>query len=359
MSIFDTAKNVAKTSAKLLNPYGMQADFLKDNISTFRNRNDGAYGPGYTGGTGTEVRGPYNVVGAETSTPSVQQSPSTQQAGGGAVTPSVNPDDINYLNDQESLLRQQLDRAQNTQNRGYSEIAGQYDRTVNDANTSRSRALEDFGVKGQQIEQGKTKAIGQVDTNARTLADSVRRMLGMASGSGSSAYKIAAPNAIARQASQQRTGVLDNFGQNSMALDTAQKRATEDFGSLLENLKSDRLQRESEFQAGIDNERNNIEQNLAEVARQRVLAQGGGYDQVKAAIAPLQESISNRTAAIDGLFSKYATPFSVKPVTVNTPELKDYTVDRAAIGQQGSTPQQYAPYSNFLKKDEETNKGIF
>lgn len=283
----------------------------------------------------------------------------TGGTGGGSTAPAYDPADLAYLDDQAGRLQRQQASADTTLNNGLTQLNDSYTGEVNTANTNQSRALSDFGVKREDTTRAKDSAINRTNTNARTLADSVRRRLGMASGSGSSAYQLAAPNAVAREASKNRTGVQESYGKNFRDLDTGETRVKQDFASLLDSLGRQRASRESDFRSGILDKKNQIDGSLAEIARQRALLLGGGYDQVKSAMAPYASAIDTRQSELDGLFNRFRTPFEVKPVDVSTPNLRDYTVDRAAINAnqtQGVEP--YSPYSQFLKKNTEEEQYV-
>lgn len=297
-------------------------------------------------GTGTSVANATSNYSANGSDPYSSSASRINSRGGGAV----NQDDINYLNDEESFTRSLLDSARRTLENGLTSINDSYNKEQSSANSQRSRALEDYGIQRDDTTRKKGDALGKVDTNARTLSNSVRRLLGMASGSDSTAFNQTAPDAVARLASGERTNVLGDFGENFRALDLSEKRATDDFAALLEDLAAQRNQRESGLRGDIIEREQGINSSLAEIARQRALLQGGGYTGVKAAMQPYKNAISGGQSQLDSLFEKYRTPYSVKPVVVEKPELRDYTVDRAniAANQQAGTTDD--PYSYFRRK---------
>ncbi len=265
---------------------------------------------------------------------------------------AYNAADLAYLNDQQARLEAQRRSADIAEQNGLTQLQDDYNRQVSSANLQRSRTLEDFGLRREDTTRAKDSAIGRVDTNARTLANSLRQRLGLASGADSSAYQFSAPGAVAREATKNRMGVMENFGTNFRDLGKAEDRANVDFETLLSDLDARRKTSESDFRAGLLGQRNSIDQNLSEVARQRALLQGGGYDQVKSAMSPYSSAIDGRQAEIDGLFSKYRTAYdTVKPVQVQTPTLKDYMVDKAAINTNNSGQSSvYSPYEQFLKR---------
>lgn len=278
----------------------------------------------------------------------------------GSSAPAVNQADLAYLDDQESRLNRQKQSASKALSNGLLQLMDSYNQEKNKANTRQSQALQDFSLKREDTTRGKDKAINKVDTNARTLAEGLRRRIGLASGSNSSAYKFTAPQAVARQASGERGEVVENYGVNFRNLDLGEKRVKSEFEMLLQDLNAQRKQREGDFKSGILDRQNQIDNSLAEVARQRALAKGGGYDQVRSAMAPYTAAIDSRQDSIDSLFSKYRTPFNVKAVDTKTPELRQYLVDRAAIqadAQEGTDPN--SPYGQLLKPDEDEEELLY
>lgn len=277
-------------------------------------------------------------------------------SGGGSSSPAYDPGDLAYLDDQESQLKRLLKSAGNTLDSGLTNLSDSYNKEVGGANARRSRTLEDFGIQREDDTRDKSSALGKVDTNARTLNDSLRRILGMASGSGSSAYKYAAPNAVARQASAQRTGVLGDYAENDRNITLSENRAKTDFESLLEDLANQRKQQESDLRGGVLEREQGINSDLANVAAERAKLLGGGYAETRLAQAPFREAINSRQSQLDSLFERFRSPtLTPKPVNVQTPNLRDYMVDRAGINANRQSQSQYSPYMNFLrpKQDEE------
>jgi len=309
------------------------------------------------GNTGGSTDGGNEV--APTGATTQQQQAGSNGTGTGTGNTSYNPADISYLDTQSSNLQRMLQSADTGLNNGLTALSDSYNSEQNKANLQRSRALEDYQAQELQNQKGKESSLNTVDTNARTLNNSLQRILGMASGSGSSAYQFAAPNAVARQASGQRTNVLDNFGSNTAALTTAEDRAKVDFQTLLDNLAAQRNQKESDLRAGVLGNKNSIQSKLADIAAQRAQALGGGTSAIAAAQQPFQNEINANQTALDNLFSQFRTPtYDVKPVAPQQVDLGKYSVDRAAINAQNQGGQAaYSPYSYFLnkQKDQQNN----
>ena len=275
--------------------------------------------------------------------------------GGGSSASSYNPADLAYLDDQQSRLERQLGRTNTYLTQGLAELMDSYNKSRTSANQQRGRELENLGLQREDTTRKKDSTLDRVNTGARTLADSLRRKIGMASGSGSSAYQIAAPGAVARQASEQRGDVMEDFGTNFRNLDLTERRANEDYNTLFESLESDKKSRERALRQGIEEQRLGVDQSLAELARQRALVQGGGYDQVKQAMSKYTDRMTDREKTIDSLFNKYRSVGKFQPVKVNMPQLQDYTFDKAAVqaNQQAGTQDPYAPYRPQMMDDEE------
>jgi hypothetical protein len=305
-------------------------------------------GPGNAQYLAQYVKGQFDAYNASKNAPKAGNGGGYQAPGGsGGAGGANNSAGLAQLADQESLLNQLLGRSGTLLNQGLTQIGDDYNHELSSANTQRSRALEDFQTKQTQTELAKNTALDRTDTNARTLANSIRQRIGQASGSGSSAYQIVAPQAIAREASQNRQGVQENYAQNFQALDTAKKRAGQDFDSQLSDLTAQKQQKEKGLQEGILTQEQGAYGSLADIARQRAALQGGGVGAIRAASAPYQAQVSQRQAAIDNLFNQYRTPYTVKPVNVQAPNLSDYVVNGSKIG--NNAPQAQTQ-TDILKK---------
>jgi len=287
--------------------------------------------------------------------PEPTKPPGPYTGGGSGDGDSYDPGDLAYLDSQQDLLNRQLGRTDTGLRQALEQLLNAYNKEVSGANKQRGRAMEDFDDKAEISEQGRGRELGKVDTSARMLANSLRQRLGLASGSGSSAYQIAAPRAVQRQASEQRGDVLEDYSANFQALDKDRTRATEDFAALLEDLAAQRKSREGGVRNDILAQRGEIQSNLGYVAGQRQKLLGGGYDDVRKAMSPYEQAIRGGESEIDKIFDKYTTKYNVKPVNVRNTQLRDYATDEAAVRDNAATGNQseYAPYKSYLEEDEE------
>lgn len=347
----------AKTFAKVANPALLAADYLKDRVEDpksdvlpwydYKGDNNSPYRN--TGGAAPEAFVPAY---AETLEP---VSSGGSYSGSGSSEPSYSQEDLAYLDSQQSQLDRQFGRTDSTLRDALDAVLQNYNKELSGANTTRSRNIEDYDDKTEVSEAGRSRELGKVDTSARMLANSLRQKIGLASGSGSSAYQIAAPRAVQRQASDQRGDVLQDYSANFQELDKNKRRSEEDFKSLLDELNKQKLQREGGVVSDVEQQRNTIRENKARVAGERAKLLGGGYTGVRSAMAPYEGQIAQGESLLDSIYSKYAAKYNVNPLQVRQTNLRDYAVDKTAVRDQQATGTQdeYSPYKNFAQEDEE------
>lgn len=285
---------------------------------------------------------------------SVYQAPSS--GGGGGTDYSAQ---LGQISAQEAAYQQALAKLQGGYGQGYQNIDDNYQKSLSNANLQQDRATQNYNTQITDTEAGKDKAIGTVDTNARTLANSLRQMLGLASGSGSSAYQVTAPGAVNRKASLERGDVQSDFGKNFRNIDTAKKTTDEDYNSLLGELSDQRNTSKRDFETQMGEQYNQIQGNLADLAAQKSAYQGGNASAIASAGAPIRADIASRDAQLNSLFDKYRTAPTVRSLSVAPVDLKNYTVDKGTIGgaDQQQTVAAGTPYVDPFgkKKDDGLN----
>lgn len=262
---------------------------------------------------------------------------------------SYDPQELQSLDQQKSLYERLLQSIDSTEQNGLTSLQDSENAARNKANTQQSRALEDFGMKRQTSEAGKNTALNTVGDNSRMLRDSLMRKLGLGAGGGS-AFQMG-DQAVARDASKNRAGVLNSYGENDRSLAVSEKRTNEDYSSLLDEILADRRNKEQQLKAGVYGQRQNINESLGQISADRARLMGGSQLQ---AAAPYRNNYLQLQSQVDALPSQYRTAVDARALNVQTPTLRDYVVDRAAINQsKQSGQQQYSPYSAFLKKSQD------
>jgi hypothetical protein len=267
---------------------------------------------------------------------------------------------IGSIDAQTGLLRSTLEGADTQLNQGLSNLQNQYQFQKTSATTNHNNAVTDFNNTEQNDNLNHGQAIDQVGTKARTLANSVRQMIGNASGSGSSAYQIAAPGAVQRQADLQSQDINNNFGQNMHALATSRQledQAYEGDTGILAQLQDKLVQGQNGLRTGIEGQKQQINGQLADLAAQRAAYLGGN---AQAAAAPYQANIAQEQQAIKDIAANYQSPFAnVQPVAVAAPTLRDYitggttNVATNPGGTQTTNTPTFNPLASWLNKDQQ------
>lgn len=274
--------------------------------------------------------------------------------GGGTSAPSYDPNELKMFDQQKSLFERLLQSADSTLGSGMDSLRDSYNQTRNRTNEDRSKALGDYQYNRNQTEQGREKSLNAVGDNSRTLRDSLMRTLGLASGGGS-AFDLAG-QAVAREATKNRAGVLENYAGNVRGLDRAEEDARDQFQRLLQDLQEQKRTREESLRTGVAQQKQTIQGQLGQLMADRARLVGG--DQMSAA-EPFRQSYLSLQDKIDRLPDQFRTKVDYNKASLQTPTLKDYMVDRSTIGGQApGRQQQYSPYANFLQRDNEEEQRL-
>ncbi len=258
--------------------------------------------------------------------------------GTGVQTTAVDPtatQDLAYLSNYDQQLNRQLGSSKTGLANGLKQIGDSYNEQYNRTNQDQTTADTGYNTQRDQTTQGKQSALDTIYSGANTLANSVRRILGLSGGSNSSAYQFAAPSAIAKDTTAKTTGVANTYKNNYDAIDTAQQGTDLKFTRALADLLDQRKQKESDLNSGILTQQQSIEQQLEQNALMRAQITGGN---VPAALAPYSQQIADRQNQLDDLFNKYRTPYSMQdtnPIAANT---ATYATPTTNIGSSSNAP---------------------
>jgi hypothetical protein len=242
--------------------------------------------------------------------------------------------DIAFLNDQAAQLRALLARTDTGLAHGLQKNQDEYDTQLGGANQDKERQ-----VIGQNT--AKQGAYDRINQNANQGYRSLAQIIGRASGTGSSAYREALPNAVGADTSSKRREATNTAGQNLSNIDSS-------FESVLADLMRQKKANEESLRSGVETQRQDINGQLAQNAGALAQAQGGGFDAVKAAQTPYQTAIDNSRNSVEGFFNQFRTPYQKQELN---PNLAAYSTDRATInaqGQDGVDPSN--PYASLLKR---------
>jgi hypothetical protein len=276
-------------------------------------------------------------------------------SGGGTSQPAYSQQDLDYLDNQRSLYQALLDRIGSTETSGLNNIENQYQGGLDQANTSRSRTLSDYMTKENSTREARSSAFDKVNQNTNSLANSVRRILGLAGAAGSSAMGDIT-RGVAGEASRNRSNVLQDYAGNMGQLDQARKYSDDDYNALLGDLGRQRNTAKENFQRGILGQRQGLQSTIDEIAAKRAALMGGD---ATAALRQGQERYLGFEDQINALPNQFNNTIKARDVAAKPISLKDYMVDRQAINANNSMGNdQYSPYGQFMKKqqDEEEQK---
>lgn len=315
-------------------------------------RTAGVLGASVGGGSSTTTQGfstpptrpdtnPYSEAGRQT---------------GGTGT-SGNEYQLAQLAAQEGMLRDFLGRVGGKLNQGLQQIDDDFGVLTGKANEQFGRATRDYNTKEADTNLAREQALGRINTNANVLANSLRQRVGRASGSGSSAYQITAPGAVAREASLDRSDVQDSYGSNFRDLTTARKDTESDYQTLLGDYNRQKADKTRGLREGFEDQMGQTEGQLGDIARQRSAIQGGGVNAIRAAGAPYDAQVAARQQAIDSLFNQYRSPYQSRDINTQAVNLRDYVTNRPQVTQQQQQAgQSNSPYAQFLQPEEDEQK---
>lgn len=284
--------------------------------------------------------------------PGLSQPTANQNTGSGNLSTAGGTAANTAANDQQiQSLQDQLNSTLAAQTGGLKSIDNSYDASVANNTLTHNRAQTGYDTQLNDTQNAEQGALGTVDTNARTLNNSLRRIIGLASGANSSAYQFAAPNAVARQASGQRENTLNTYGLNLRDVNTAKDQEATDFQTLLNNLAADKQAKIQGQNSSTDTELIKNYGSLADAAAAKAAVQGGDQN---AARQPYLDQIAGKQAELARFLANPITAPIIKDLNPTTPSLRDYTVDKQAINatNQGG-PAAYSPYSYFLNKKDQ------
>lgn len=238
------------------------------------------------------------------------------------------------LDDQSSNLQRLLGSLGTQKQQGLQKLSDSY-------NTEKLAGEQQYAQQGKDNTRQKRTALNKVDTNARTAYNSLKRLLGLSGSANQSALKFAAPDAIARVASQERGDQVENFALNDRNIENAKS-------SFLQDLLTKKNEREGDFLKGIYGQEQSINSDLGDIAAQRAQVNGGNYEAIRQARSPFQNTINQRQSDIDNLFNQYNTPFNANKQMAT---LNQFNVDKAAVNaNRASGNADYSPYQQPLRK---------
>lgn len=225
---------------------------------------------------------------------------------------------------------------------GNSAIDSSYQNALNQLLLGRNQSQNAYDTSKQQATQGYVGAKNTIGTNAGASLQGLQRLLGSRGAGGSSAFTQAAPEAVARQATQQRAEAGNQFGQNNQALDTNFNNYLTGYNNSVADVGNQRDQQRQGLQSNIENNRATLLQSLAQLTAQRSQAQGGN------GVAESQPFLDQANGILNAQSSYNVAPINYQTQAYNAPDLASYTTNPQAAPTFQGQPAQNDYFSPYL-----------
>lgn len=306
----------------------------------------GTFGGGSLGGTDTSATVEPNLFGATLDGGGSTLGAST--TGGGytydaaAAARQAEIDQSNaYIDQQLGNLRDLLGRADTGLNQGLTQLNDSYQSNKTTQDNLHGQANQDYADKRVATNKDRQGAYGAINKNASNGYRSLSQIIGRASGTGSSAFREALPDAIGRETSGKRTEANQTYGTNMGNIDTAQKKTDLSFENILRDLENQRRSQEGSLRTGVE------QQKQALYGQQQQLeAQRGNLAGAQA----LQGSIEGSRNSVESFFNQFKPTMVAQQAAIAAPDLNKYTVDRANVNAQKQGGDATNPYADILRK---------
>lgn len=268
--------------------------------------------------------------------------------GSGAVSAPAGPSGAGTDPNQIATYNQTIDNTNQAINRlnpqlnsGLAGIDSSYQDAYNKLLLGKSQANQTYDTNVLSNKQNFVGGKNTVSANAGQTLNGLQRLLGSRGAGGSSTATIAAPQAVDRQATLQRTDLTNTFGQNAKSLDQNWGSFLQDYNNNLNSIGSQRDQGKTKLQNDIASQKANLLQTLAGLQAQRDNNPASGQGSLDAANA---------------LLNQVANSPGVAPITFNAqaytaPNLSSYTTNpNATPTYQGQAPSNdyFSPYLSAL-----------
>ena len=301
-SLTQAGHNISNQGVTLSNPAGI----VQSNDPAFSG--SGAYGN--TGGSSTNKA-------ASGSSQSPNAGTTTSTVGGSGGSGGVDTAGLAaYLAD----IQTQLDALNATQNTGQNQIGAQYNTGLNNLNQSQSQALSKLSTQKSDTTADEQTSLDKINTDTRNNYNSLMNLLGLAGAGSSSAAQVLAPYAVSQLATQQRGGVVTDYGRNLRDIDTAVGDANTQYQQNLNDLNQKKTDALNNLINGVQTQRATLLSNQAQAQN----ASG-------AQLTNFQNQLNSIRQQIASLGNVDPNAVSVTPVSVTTPTLQAYTVDANGV----------------------------
>lgn len=283
---------------------------------------------------------------------------SSGYTGGGGVTYTQGVNDPATLSAYAAnigAIQNALSRLDNQAAIGNQNIDTGYNQNLTQLNNAKATNQNAYQTSKNQTGQDFVTAKNTIGSFAGNSLNGLERLLAARGAGGSSAALYQAPQAVAQQASQQRSQAGQTFGQNNQNLDTNWNNYLTDYQNSINGLNSQHTNQQHALQAQIDTTRSSLLQSLASLLNQQSAATSGtASDQAQ----PLLDQSNALLGQADQLGLQVPT-YQVSNANYQAPSLASYSVNPFATpqaSQQDALTQSVTPYLSLLLGSANRNK---
>lgn len=310
----------------------------------------GLEAPNYKGGMSIEAR----YIGDPNPQPSFSGGGLSGGGGGGSSSaPQIDPGTVALYDQAIGNTQSAIGRLTSQHASGQKTIDASYKNALNQLLAGKNQAQSSYKNERTQTAQDFVGGKNTIRSNAGTSLNSLLRILGARGAGGGSAATIAAPGAVAREATLQQNDLGQQFGRNNQALDTNWGNYLIGYKNEVASAKNQRSTQRLNLRNSIRENKASLLQSLAQLLGEKAAYTGGD---VKKATSPYL----GRANALLGRASNYSiSPIKYNVAAYDTPDLGKYTVNPNAApkyNNQAADNDYTSPYLAALlgRKDQQT-----
>lgn len=283
--------------------------------------------------------------------------PPTQSASV-ASTPQLTPEQIAQYDQSIGQANSALGRLPNQLDIGNANIDTGYQQALNPLDLTKSQATRNYNDSKVQNSQQFVTTKNQIADQASNGLRGLLRLLGAHGAGGSSEARFVAPQAVAGEATQQRAGAGQNFGQNNKNLDTNFGDFTASDTAARGNLANQRDQQKRDLQAKIDTTKSGLLSSLGQLVAAKTAGTGGNG---VAAYQPYIDQTNSLANDVDNL-GRLQPAFTPQTTAYQAPSLGSYIpqANTAQVNNPNAATDQATPYLSLLlgQKDKNAQLGF-
>lgn len=258
--------------------------------------------------------------------------------GGGSIAPAAPAIDYAAIAAYDQGIGQAnsgLERLTTQRDVGSQNIDFAHDSALNQLLSQRAENERNYNETKVSTTKDNLKAKSNIDFRTGQRANALQKLLGSRGAGSSTAARVAAPWAAAKEGTDARKEVTDAFTSNMGALD----KNWEDFERRVLQTRAELWQKRHDqhtnLLAQLAEKRSSLLAQLAELQANRARAAGGNP---VAAAQPYLDQVNQANSQIDGLGRQFSGPMGFTQPTYATPNLSKYDYDAlqaAKLGDQG------------------------